>query len=143
MDLLRELTIRGKLIFIVIHQPSSDLYKMFDRVIILDEGGKMVYYGNPVEAIIHFKKIDKQVNYGMGECPTCGNVNPEQIFNIIEARQVDEFGNYTNKRKISPNRWKGFYKKAPQQKINADEQQSPPMNLKIPNWFGQWFNCNC
>jgi ABC-type multidrug transport system ATPase subunit len=39
MDLLRELTLKGKLIFVVIHQPSSDIYKMFDKIIFLDVGG--------------------------------------------------------------------------------------------------------
>jgi ABC-type multidrug transport system ATPase subunit len=112
MDLLRELTLRGKLIFNAIHQPSSELYKMFDKIIVLDEGGKLVYYGNPVEAVIHFKKIDNQINYGIGECPVCGSVNPEQIFNIIEARQVDEFGNYTTKRKISPKKLRELYEKS-------------------------------
>ena len=29
MDLLSELTLKGKLIFVVIHQPSSEIYKMF------------------------------------------------------------------------------------------------------------------
>jgi len=48
MELLSELTLKGKLIFIVIHQPSSDIYKMFDSMIILDQGGHMIYYGNPV-----------------------------------------------------------------------------------------------
>lgn len=140
MDLLRELTIRGKLIFVVIHQPSSELYKMFDRVIILDEGGQMVYYGNPVEAVIWFKKIDNQVNYGVGECPVCGNVNPEQIFNIIEARQVDEFGNYTHQRKISPSRWKGFFEAArEEQKVPATDGE-PPVNLQLPGWAGQFVN---
>jgi hypothetical protein len=85
---------------------------MFDKIIVLDEGGKLVYYGNPVEAVIHFKKIDNQINYGIGECPVCGSVNPEQIFNIIEARQVDEFGNYTTKRKISPKKWRELYEKS-------------------------------
>ena len=54
MDLLSELTLKGKLIFVVIHQPSSDIYKMFDSMIILDQGGHMIYYGNPVEAIVQF-----------------------------------------------------------------------------------------
>ena len=39
MDLLRDLTLKGKLIFNVIHQPSSEIFKMFDKVIILDQGG--------------------------------------------------------------------------------------------------------
>ncbi len=140
MDLLRELTIRGKLIFIVIHQPSSELYKMFDRVIILDEGGFLVYYGNPVEAVIHFRQIDNQVNSGVGECPVCGNVNPEQIFNIIEARQVDEFGNYTSRRKISPAKWREYFEKGKQKEQKPDTESSPPLTLKIPGWTGQFIN---
>ena len=43
MDLLRELALKGKLVFTVIHQPSSDIFKMFDKVVILDQGGYMVY----------------------------------------------------------------------------------------------------
>jgi len=140
MDLLRQLTTRGKLIFNVIHQPSSELYKMFDHVIILDEGGYMVYYGNPVEAVVHFRRIDNQVNYGIGECPVCGNVNPEQIFNIIEARQVDEFGNYTHQRKISPARWREYFESERQEEQPADPGSSPPVRLKIPGWGGQLFN---
>ena len=140
MDLLRELTIRGKLIFIVIHQPSSELYKMFDRVIILDEGGQMVYYGNPVEAVIHFKRIDNQVNYGIGECPVCGNVNPELIFNIIEARQVDEFGNYTGTRKISPARWRSYFEAGRPLEKPVETGGRPPVKLQIPGWAGQFVN---
>ena len=140
MDLLRELTLRGKLVFVVIHQPSSELYKMFDQVIILDEGGRMVYYGNPVEAVVWFRKIDRQVNYGMGECPVCGNVNPEQIFNIIEARQVDEYGNYTNQRKISPSRWRKYFEKERDESRPAEEEGRPPVNLKLPAWPGQFAN---
>src|SRR5690606_37239364 len=30
MDLLKELSLRGKMVFVVIHQPSSDIFKMFD-----------------------------------------------------------------------------------------------------------------
>ncbi len=105
MDLLRELAMKGKLVFVVIHQPSSEIYKMFDKMVILDTGGYLIYYGNPVDAVTYFKKIDGQLNADVGECPTCGNVNPELIFNIIDAQVVDEFGKYTNKRKVTPTEW--------------------------------------
>ncbi len=140
MDLLRELTTRGKLIFNVIHQPSSELYKMFDQVIILDEGGYMVWYGNPVEAVVHFRKIDNQVNYGVGECPVCGNVNPEQLFNILEARQVDEFGNYTAQRKISPARWHNYFENSRHRGQPDAAGEKPPVQLKLPRWGGQLVN---
>jgi ABC-type multidrug transport system ATPase subunit len=138
MDLLRELTLKGKLIFVVIHQPSSDIYKMFDRMVILDTGGFLIYYGNPVEAVMYFKRLDAQINSESGECPTCGNVNPELIFNIIEARVVDEFGNYTDARKVKPEQWDEHYKeRVPYSEITGAEGE-PPVNLRIPSWIRQF-----
>ena len=137
MDLLRELTLKGKLIFVVIHQPSSDIYKMFDNMMILDVGGYMIYYGNPVEAVMYFKKIDAQINSDMGECPTCGNVNPELIFNIIEAKVVDEFGKYTNRRKVPPARWENYFRENIKLADVKDENVSPPSSLNIPAWLRQ------
>jgi len=46
IDLLKELARKGKLLFVVIHQPSSEIFKMFDKLIILDTGGYLIYNGN-------------------------------------------------------------------------------------------------
>ena len=138
MDLLRELTLKGKLIFVVIHQPSSDIYKMFDNMIILDTGGYMIYYGNPVEAVMYFKRIDMQISSEVGECPVCGNVNPELIFNIIEARVVDEFGRYTPIRKVSPQKWEEHFKENIKVPAIAEENAEPPRSLDIPSRFRQF-----
>ncbi len=102
MDLLKELALKGKLVFVVIHQPSSDIFKMFDKLLILDLGGYPIYWGNPVDAVIYFKELINHVNSQESECPVCGNVNPEQIFNIIESKVLDEYGNVTEHRKVSP-----------------------------------------
>ncbi|MGE0077890.1 MAG: ATP-binding cassette domain-containing protein [Bacteroidales bacterium] len=138
MDLLRELTLKGKLIFVVIHQPSSDIYKMFDNMVILDTGGYMIYYGNPVEAVMYFKRLDMQINSDVGECPVCGNVNPELIFNIIEARVVDEFGRYTPTRKVSPHKWEEHFKENLRLQSIADETVEPPRSLNIPSRLKQF-----
>ena len=138
MDLLRELTLKGKLIYVVIHQPSSDIYKMFDNMMILDTGGYMIYYGNPVEAVMYFKRIDAQINSDQGECPTCGNVNPELIFNIVEAKVVDEFGKYTPTRKVSPNKWEEHFKENIRMKKVEDISVPPPVSLNIPSRLKQF-----
>ncbi|MBS3805865.1 MAG: ATP-binding cassette domain-containing protein [Bacteroidales bacterium] len=138
MDLLRELTLKGKLIFVVIHQPSSEIFKMFDNMVILDEGGYMVYYGNPVESVMYFKKLDAQINSDVGECPTCGNVNPELIFNIMEARVVDEYGQYTDKRKVPPRKWEE--KLHDNVNINhvPEVTEEPPSSTNLPKWLTQF-----
>lgn len=138
MDLLRELTLKGKLIFVVIHQPSSDIYKMFDNMAILDTGGYLIYYGNPVEAVMYFKRLDMQINSDLGECPTCGNVNPELIFNIIEAKVVDEFGRYTPIRKVSPPKWEEYYRENIKLREVHDETEPPPKSLDIPSIIKQF-----
>jgi len=137
IDLLKELSLKGKLIFVVIHQPSSDIYKMFDKMIIMDTGGYPAYYGHPVEAVTYFKKSTHQVDSNRGQCETCGNVNPEQIFNIIEAKVVDEYGQPTNKRKITPAQWHDWYTE--RFKINRveDIREEPPHSLSIPGKIKQ------
>ncbi|MCQ2251869.1 MAG: ATP-binding cassette domain-containing protein [Bacteroidales bacterium] len=138
MDLLRELTLKGKLIFVVIHQPSSQIYKMFDKMIILDTGGYLVYYGHPIDCISYFKTADNQVKSEEGECPVCGNSTPEVIFDIIEAQTVDEFGRFQDKRKVDPPAWeKRFHENVTPEKID-DVTNEPPKNLNVPNWFNQF-----
>ncbi len=145
MDLLKDLSLKGKLIFVVIHQPSSDIFKMFDDLIILDQGGYIVYSGPPVEAIVYFKSAIHHANWREAECPICGNVNPEQIFNIIETKVLDEYGNPTLTRKISPKEWyekyleSEFSKKALQRTIDDSQLSIPEIIFKIPNKIKQLF----
>ncbi len=137
IDLLKELSLKGKLIFVVIHQPSSDIYKMFDKMYIMDTGGYPVFYGNPVEAVTYFKRATSQVDADRGQCGECGNVNPEQIFNIIEAKVVDEYGQFTNKRKVSPQQWNEMYSDNFQLEKIADVPETPPRSLSIPSKLKQ------
>jgi ABC-type multidrug transport system ATPase subunit len=137
IDLLKELSLKGKLIFVVIHQPSSDIYKMFDKMIIMDTGGYPAYYGPPVEAITYFKKATLQVDSNRGQCETCGNVNPEQIFNIIEAQVVDEYGQPTNKRKVTPPQWFDMYSQRFRLNRIEDVNEEPPKTLNIPGKLKQ------
>jgi len=140
MDLLKELTLRGKLIFVVIHQPSSDIFKMFDKLVILDTGGYLIYNGNPVDAIVYFKEQMQQANAVESECPQCGNVNPEQIFNIIESKILDEYGNQTDSRRVAPKDWyKKFKENVTLDLSKEDGKRKPPIsNLKIPNAWRQF-----
>lgn len=133
MDLLRDLSLKGKLIFTVIHQPSSEVFKMFDKVIILDKGGCMAFFGNPVEAVVYFKTIDAQINANIGECPSCGNVNPETIFNIIETQILDEFGQYTENRKIKPQEWAESFNSKHPYAPPAEVNEKPKSNLDRPS----------
>ncbi len=139
LDLLKELALKGKLVFVVIHQPSSDIFKRFDRLMVLDQGGYIIYNGNPVESISYFKSCIRQANWNESECSVCGNVNPEQIFNIVEAQVVDEYGSLTQTRKTNPAEWNDFYKNY-EKKVHKKSilvRELPEVSFKIPNKFMQ------
>lgn len=139
LDLLKELTLKGKLVFVVIHQPSSEIFKMLDKLLILDTGGYLIYNGDPIESIMYFKSRVQHANWNESECATCGNVNPEQIFNIVEANVLDEYGNPTRARKISPVEWNNHYKKwfSAQPQLDGIPDFLPKIHFKTPGWFKQ------
>jgi ABC-type multidrug transport system ATPase subunit len=140
MDLLKELALKGKLIFVVIHQPSSEIFKMFDNLLILDTGGYPIYNGNPVDGVVYFKRLVNHVNSDESECISCGNVNSEQIFNIIESQVVDEYGNTTNNRKVNPIEfYKTYNDSIAQDNKSFDRMDTAPnITATIPNKWKQF-----
>ena len=102
IDLLKQQTYKGKLVIINIHQPSSDIFKMFDSLLVLDKGGRPIYYGNTIDALVYFKSATQLLNANESECIWCGNLNPEQVLQIVESPEIDEKGFITGKRMVSP-----------------------------------------
>ena len=109
INLLKEQTYKGKLIIVNIHQPSSDVYKLFDRLWLLDKGGYPVYDGNPINAITYFKEAAAYADAETSACPTCGNVNPEVVLNIIDEKALNNTGEISEERKITPEQWHKMY----------------------------------
>jgi len=142
--LLKEQTIKGKLVIANIHQPSSNIFKMFDKLWVLDKGGFPIYSGNPVDAIVYFKKLSSFAEVSEAECTSCGNVNPEQILQIVEAKLVDEKGKYSQERKISPETWYEHYQdniaeeisfKQPKKILPATSFRIPDINIQFKVFF--------
>ena len=46
MKFLRDLADHGQAILCTIHQPSSELFQVFDRLLLLKKGGQTVYFGD-------------------------------------------------------------------------------------------------
>ena len=140
ISLLKEQSAKGRLIIVIIHQPSSDIFKMFDQLWLLDKGGRPIYTGNPIDALVYFRNAVWQAGTQECLCPSCGNVNPEQIFDIIEMKQLDEQGYATAQRRFSPEEWHDRHLSA--RPVETDNQPSealppPAKALKRPGLAGQ------
>ena len=138
INLLKEQTYKGKLIVVNIHQPSSDVYKLFDRLWLLDKGGYPVFDGNPIDAITYFKEAANYADAETSACPTCGNVNPEIVLNIIDEKALNNSGEISDKRKMSPQEWHELYL-SHRKKLSAPKvSKVPPSDQKRPNALKQF-----
>lgn len=131
MRLLKRQVNHGKLVIVNIHQPSSKVFRLLDKLWVLDKGGYPIYTGNPQDAIVYFKTMSTQVNATESGCPHCGTLNPEQILEIIEAKVVDSAGNHTNVRLKSPQEWNCLY----QSNIHSNFQPKQHKGLLPKNFF--------
>ena len=140
MELLKMQTRKGRLVFSIIHQPSSDILKMFDRLWILDKGGYMVYDGDPVDSLVYFKTETSQANAAESECRTCGNVETDDILQLIENKEVNEDGSRGAERQVRPQEWYERYLNS-MAKLNTGTQPVkiplPQSNFKVPDKISQ------
>ncbi len=138
INLLKEQTQKGKLIIVNIHQPSSDVYKLFDRLWLLDKGGYPVFDGNPIDAITYFKTAADYADADTSACPTCGNVNPEIVLNIIDEKALNNNGEISDERKMSPQEWHELYLKNRAELPAPEIKDVPHSDQKKPNAFKQF-----
>ena len=138
INLLKEQTLKGKLIIVNIHQPSSDVYKLFDRLWLLDRGGYPVFDGNPIDAITYFKEAANYADAETSACPMCGNVNPEIVLNIIDEKSLNSNGELSDDRKVTPQEWHELYLKNRPELPEPSVSEVPPSDQKKPNVLKQF-----
>ena len=136
--LLKEQTLKGKLVIVNIHQPSSDVYKLFDRLWLLDKGGYPVFDGNPIDAITYFKEAANYADAETSTCPTCGNVNPEVVLNIIDEKALNNMGEQSDERKMTPQNWHELYLKNREAMPAPAVHDVPASDQKKPGVFKQF-----
>jgi ABC-type multidrug transport system ATPase subunit len=139
MNILREVTLQGKLVIVNIHQPSSEIFRQLDQLLVLDDGGHIIYNGDALEAVVYFKTLSNQANASQKECPACGNINPDQILEIISERSIPDKDTGETERLVAPAKWEQWYKESLEETIQEDKpHELPESGLRIPGWWKQF-----
>ncbi len=112
----------NKIIVVTIHQPSSKIFQMFHKAILLDKGGRLVFFGTPSDMLRYFAEAEHQHQYGadLGACAACGTTRPEFIFDVLETPLRDLSGDIIYEennrgqlmpaRRYSPEFWRDKYR---------------------------------
>src|SRR5881392_2964576 len=93
IEIIRSMA-HNKIIIVTIHQPSSKLFQLFHKAILLDKGGRLVFFGTPTEMLRYFAEAEHQHQFGadLGACAACGTTRPEFIFDVLETPLRDLSG---------------------------------------------------
>jgi ABC-type multidrug transport system ATPase subunit/ABC-type multidrug transport system permease subunit len=140
IELLRRLSLQGKIVFVVIHQPSSKIYKMFDKTLFLDKGGKMAFFGdsmmalayfkahsNHVQSVVHDKQFD--VITVAAERPFVEQTEPDMLLEVLEEPLRDIDGVPLPQRKYTPEYWKNRFNeyRATVKRITVEDSNRIPL----------------
>ena len=120
MEIIRDMS-HNKIVLVTIHQPTSRIFQMFHKAIVLDRGGKLVFFGTPLETLKYFAEAESRQTgpASTGGCDVCGTTRPEFIFDVLETPLRDlggdiileenNRGQLIPARRFSPDYWRDKY----------------------------------
>ena len=160
MEIIRGLA-HNKIVIVTIHQPSSKIFQMFHKAILLDKGGRLVFFGTPSDMLRYFAEAEHQHQFGaeLGACPSCGTTRPEFIFDVLETPLRDLSGDIIYEenirgqlvaaRRYSPEFWRDKYEAfrliQDVKQVSLRQEPAGPMPVapvqrkRLPiRWHDQW-----
>ena len=120
IEIIRSMA-HNKIVLVTLHQPTSKLFQMFSKALLLDKGGRLVFFGTPSEMLAYFAAAEHEQHFGteLGGCPSCGTTRPEFIFDVLESPLRDLSGDVIYEentqgqlvpaRRFSPDYWRDKY----------------------------------
>ena len=104
VQILRARADSGALVLVVIHQPSATLFRLFDRLLLLDRGGVTAFYGDPKNAGAYLAAVAPVTNVRELQ-----GLDPGAFMSALETpvRQID--GRVEERRMFEPNYWKARF----------------------------------
>jgi ABC-type multidrug transport system ATPase subunit len=124
IEMLIELKEQGKIIIATIHQPNPDIFQQFDNLLLIDQQGTQVYFGDTNGIFDYFDDELKEITFGKRNIERKKELKmAEYMFDIMQYPLLDRTGKPIYKktamqndtleeqRKYPPDYWKAKYKK--------------------------------
>jgi ABC-type multidrug transport system ATPase subunit/uncharacterized tellurite resistance protein B-like protein len=121
IDILSNLCQQGKIVIITIHQPNSSIYRKFARVMMMDMGGKLAYYGTPADSFAYFDEELSQLSTRKNEIEKKRHLlTSDYFYDIITYPEYTNRGEpvyeqiskqVKPKRKFPPDYWRDKFKR--------------------------------
>ncbi len=109
IEVLKNRTLDGGIVFVVAHQPSAKLLELFDKVLLLDKGGKVAFFGDVAAAFRYFHEHEEgEISSPAGETIA---LDADFLFEALERSSLRIDGTPDQSRRHPPAYWQERFSK--------------------------------
>ncbi len=83
-ETLRSLA-REKIVVASLHRPGANVLRLFDKVLLLDSGGRMAYFGTPAEMVGYFRDACEELAISHPSVSAKSPLGADFVFDVLET----------------------------------------------------------
>lgn len=151
-ETLRSLA-RDKIVIASLHRPGANVLRLFDKVLLLDNGGRVAFFGSPQTMIDYFREVCVELGISHPAVAARAPLGADFVFDVLETplAQIGGGQNPSAVRRFPPNFWQerfegrslasslGGAPPASRLERHAGQVPSPPSAPGLGHWLKRLF----
>lgn len=83
-ETLRSLA-REKIVIASLHRPGAPVLRLFDKVLLLDSGGRLAYFGSPTTMVSYFREACEELSISHPSVTAKSPLGADFVFDVLET----------------------------------------------------------
>ncbi len=128
-ETLRSLA-RDKIVIASLHRPGAKVMGLFDKVLLLDTGGKLAFYGTPQAMIAYFRQTAEELGISHPSISENVPLGADFVFDVLETPLANIGGgqNPSAARRFPPSFWQERFES--HSLVNSLGEVAPPSRME-------------
>jgi len=128
-ETLRSLA-RDKIVIASLHRPGATVMGLFDKVLLLDNGGKLAFYGTPESMIAYFREVAGELGISHPSVSENVPLGADFVFDVLETPLAHIGGgqNPSAARRFPPNFWQERFER--EALVKSLGEVAPPSRIE-------------
>ena len=122
---------REKIVIASLHRPGASVLRLFDKVLLLDGGGKMAYFGTPAHMVGYFREACEELGIAHPSMIAKTPLGADFVFDVLETplSAIGDGGNTGAARRFRPTFWQERFESISLLK-SLQRDNSPPIRIE-------------
>lgn len=98
---------REKIVIASLHRPGANVLRLFDKVLLLDSGGKVAYFGTPAQMVSYFREACEDLGIPHPSLAAKSPLGADFVFDVLETplSAIGDGGHTGAARRFPPTFW--------------------------------------